>query len=491
MKRRLKLYNLIISVCIMFSLCSIPAYASEPFESYSYNYWKDAVMQPYPYGYKDTIDETTFKTKLSFPEDLFFFDNCIYIADTGNNRVLKTDADGNVLMEIAYADVKDDFLKEPRGVYVTDKGHIYIADSGNGRVIEYSEDGTYIRTIGRPVTSLINDSAEYKPMKVVVDRAERIYVIAYGINMGLVEFDRDGNFQGFMGAAEVSVSKFFYIWKNFLSTKEQQMRMETIVPTEYSNIFVDKENFVYATINGLTAEKLLSGEDCIRRLNPTGTDVLRRLGPDIIGDLSWKNGEISSFKDVAATDYGCYYILDDSNGKIFVYDYDGNSLFVFGKSGIKEGNVQKPVSLVINEDASYIYVLDGVLGNIVRYEITEYGRTVLDAIRLNDQGDSEGSSRCWQEVLNRNSNCELAYIGLGKTYLAVGDYKKAMEYFKLGNSRKYYSKAFFYYRKELMEDNFSKIMAVIIASVLIFVGVKGFSRVKKWVGEVKCTTLKH
>ncbi|MBR6003880.1 MAG: gluconolactonase, partial [Lachnospiraceae bacterium] len=149
------------------------------------------------------------------------------------------------------------------------------------------------------------------------------------------------------------------------------------------------------------------------------------------------------------------------------------------------------VSIVINDDASRIYVLDGVLGNIVSYKITDYGKLVLNAIFLNDTGDSEGSNACWQEVLKRNSNCEMAYVGLGKTFLSEGDYKKAMEYFKLGNSRKYYSKAFYYYRKEVMEKNFGKIMAVIILLVLALVAKKGYSRIKKWVGEVKCTTLKH
>ena len=102
-------------------------------------------------------------------------------------------------------------------------------------------------------------------------------------------------------------------------------------------------------------------------------------------------------------------------------------------------------------------------------KITDYGKLVLNAIYLNDTGDSEGSNACWQEVLKRNSNCEMAYVGLGKTFLSEGDYKKAMEYFKLGNSRKYYSKAFYYYRKEVMEKNFGKIMAVIILLVLALV----------------------
>ena len=67
--------------------------------------------------------------------------------------------------------------------------------------------------------------------------------------------------------------------------------METIIPTEYSNIFMDQENFIYATISNLDEDDFMNGADALRRLNPTGTDVLRRLGNyDIKGDLYTMSG---------------------------------------------------------------------------------------------------------------------------------------------------------------------------------------------------------
>ena len=206
--------------------------------------------------------------------------------------------------------------------------------------------------------------------------------------------------------------------------------------TEYSNISVDGEGFIYATINNLGAEDHRNNADAIRRLNPTGTDVLRRLGNNpITGDLAGR--EWSSFCDVASTEFGCYYILDDAGGKVFAYDYDGNSLFVFGKKGTKEGNVQKPVAIAISEDEETVYILDSILGGILEFNITDYGRHLMNALRLNDLGDTEGSTAEWRQVLSSNSNNEMAYIGLGKIYLSEGDNKHAMEYFKLGTSRKY------------------------------------------------------
>ncbi|HWT74041.1 MAG TPA: SMP-30/gluconolactonase/LRE family protein [Mobilitalea sp.] len=495
-RKRMRMFSALLVLCIVAILTdtnTATVYADVPYTTYSYNYWLDDVVQPNAYLYSGKLSSQEFGTSLAYPKDMFLYQNEIYIADTDNSRILKLSTSGEVLMELTYADGKDDLLNKPQGVFVTDEGHIYVADSDNGRIVEYDGAGNFIREIGRPVTDLITASQEYKPTKVAVDHAGRIYAIAYGINMGLVEFNKNGEFQGFMGAAKVSVSAFEYIWKNYFSTEEQQARMQTIVPTEYSNMFADNQDFLYVTISNLSEDDYMGGADAIRRLNPTGKDILRRLGNyPIIGDLyNSADSDWSVFTDVCATDYGCYFILDSAGGKIFAYDYDGNSLFCFGGIGSREGLMKNPTALGISENADKIYVLDSILGSILEYDITQYGQHLLSALELNSKGDSKGSNREWQEVLKANANCELAYIGLGKTYLKEGEYKKAMEYFKLGNSRKYYTKAFYYYRRALMEKNFGRIMTAVIAVVVIVLMIIWVRKFRRWVNEVRCTMSKH
>ncbi len=485
MKKTMKTIAVFASAFCLLCSGTLTARADMPYETYNFNFWGEEVLQPHSYLYSGSISAAQIGSALRYPQDMCIFEDHIYVADTGNSRILILNLDGSTAHEVTAADGAEDLLNQPQGVFVTDAGHLYVADSGNSRIVEYDENLNFVREIGRPETNLISASQAYTPVRLVVDHSDRIYVIAYGINMGLVEFDKDGVFQGFMGATEVSVSTFEYIWKNYFSTEAQQARMETIIPTEYSDIFVDDENFIYATISNLSEEDHMQGADMVRRLNPTGTDVLRRLGNnDIVGDLNGRS--FSTFVDVAATDYGCYFILDSAGGKIFAYDYDGNSLFAFGRKGIKEGNVQQPVALALGEGQNKIYVLDNTLGTILTFEITDYGRHLLDALRLNDIGDAEGSNREWQEVIRSNSNNEMAYIGLGKTYLAEGQYKQAMEYFKLGNSRKYYTKAFFYYRKELMENNFGRAMLVLGLGIVAALIVYYVFRFRRWVGEVRC-----
>lgn len=454
-----------------------------PYDTYCYDWWAEDVLQPHAYLYAESFEGSRLGAELKTPQDLFFKDGLLYIADTGNNRILVITEQGEFVKEITEG------LSGPQGVFVTEGNHIYVADSGNGRVVEFDENGKQVREIGRPETDLIDASQNYMPVKVVVDGSGRIYVIAYGINMGLVEFNEAGEFQGFMGATQVTVSPFEYIWKNYFSTDAQKQRMETIIPTEYSNIFVDQSNFVYATISNLSDEDHLNGADSIRRLNPTGTDVLRRLGNySIIGDLYSASDEAdwSSFTDVAATEYGCYFILDNAGGKVFCYDYDGNSLFIFGGMGSRSGLTRNPTSLVLNEDQSRLYILDAQLGSVLVFHITEYGSDLLGAMKAHFKGNTEESDRLWQEVLRQNANSEVAYIGMGKSAMREGDYKQAMKYFQLGNSRKYYTRAFEFYRKEQMQTKFPKYMgAAVVLAVIGLLAVTG-RKIKRWVGEVKC-----
>ncbi|MCR5055168.1 MAG: NHL repeat-containing protein [Lachnospiraceae bacterium] len=483
-----KLIAALAAACALSLSVPMTAHAEVPYETYCYNYYSEGVAQPHVYLYDSTLSFSSFELSLKNPQDMFIQRGFIYIADTDNSRIVKTNEAGELLMEIKNASGPEDLLSKPQGVFVAEDGRIFVADSGNGRVVEYDKEGNFIRSIGRPVTDLIDDTVVYIPQKVVVDNDGRIYVSAYGINLGLIEFDMEGNFQSFMGAAQVSVSPFEYIWKNYFSTKEQRARMATIVPTEYSNIFVDKNNFIYATIGNLSREDMLNGADAVRRLNPTGKDILRRLGHYPINGDQYKSadGNWSSFYDITATEYGCYFILDNANGKVFGYDYDGNSLFVFGHNGYREGNVQNAVAIGASEDASKLYILDYKLNSILVYTITEYGEHLLSALRLNDLGDSEGSIAEWKEVLRLNGNSEFAYTGLGKNFLAEGDYVAAMDYFKSGNNRKYYSKALYYHRKELMERNFGKIMLILAIVILIPITIVCIRKIKRWAGEVRC-----
>ena len=72
----------------------------------------------------------------------------------------------------------------------------------------------------------------------------------------------------------------------------------------------------------------------------------------------------------------------------------------------------------------------------------------------------------WEEVLRRDANYWLAYIGLGNAYLNQGDYKTALDYF-YRNSRGGYNRAFKSFRIEFIRANFNWMMLIVLGLVLI------------------------
>jgi sugar lactone lactonase YvrE len=58
----------------------------------------------------------------------------VYIADTGNKRIVVTDGEGNFLYQWGHAGNEPGAFNEPIGIAVDSQGYVYVADTWNGRV---------------------------------------------------------------------------------------------------------------------------------------------------------------------------------------------------------------------------------------------------------------------------------------------------------------------------------------------------------------------
>ena len=72
----------------------------------------------------------------------------VWVADTGNNKVLKLSQDDRLLHTIDHAGSKSDHFIKPLGVSVSPEGLIYICDSGNHRVTVHDEEGMFLFAFG-------------------------------------------------------------------------------------------------------------------------------------------------------------------------------------------------------------------------------------------------------------------------------------------------------------------------------------------------------
>lgn len=448
------------------------AAAAVPYESYTYNYWMDDVKSPSPYLPVKTVEGQSLGLgAFNEPKDLVVdAAGDVYVLDSGNSRIVVLDRDLRPKRTIDSFDNggKQDRLNEPGGIALAPDGTVYVADTGNSRVVAIGAGGELVRTIANPKSDLLGDGFKFTPLKLAVDRSNRVFVIAQGAFEGILQFDADGTFMGYVGTNKVSFNAEDYLWKT-LSTKTQRDKMILFVPTEFSGISLDQRGFVYAT----NVDE--NSEDLVKRLNPSGEDTLKRLGYfSVSGDLRYSstgvNGGPSNLVDVAVRDKGIYSVLDSRRGRVFTYDREGDLLYVFGQMGTQAGTFQQPVAIDAFRDR--IYVLDSGKARIHVFQETLFGSLVDRATGLHFEGKDQEAAAGWRQVLRLNSNYDLAYIGLGKAQLRNQQYKEAMHSFKLGMNRTYYSAAYKRYRKAFVREHFEAGFASLLALLAAIVAYR-------------------
>jgi uncharacterized protein (TIGR03663 family) len=90
------------------------------------------------------------------PRNLLVYDDRVYIADTGNSRIVVTDREGNLKDQFGSRGSGLDQLHEPIGLAIDEQNRLYIGDTWNGRiqVFQLSNDGmiepTPLATINVP-----------------------------------------------------------------------------------------------------------------------------------------------------------------------------------------------------------------------------------------------------------------------------------------------------------------------------------------------------
>lgn len=340
---------------------------------------------------------------------------------------------------------------------------VCIADSSDNLIV-LNSDLVVTRVTRDADSEVLAADFDYTPKKVAVDYAGRIYCVVQNKVQGIMVFETNGDFTGFFGTIQVSISAWDKFWRK-LATKEERSKQQLFIPTEFTGIDIDQEGFVYAT----NVDE--AGTQAVRRLNPKGEDVIRKgananLGGDIAINGTSQYAGVSKIVDVVYRDKGIYSLLDSKRGRIFTYDHEGNLLYIFGGLGSQTGTLSLPVAIEYAEDR--ILVLDSRQNSILVFGETEYGRLINDAVALRFDGDEALAVDLWEQVLRLDENNELANTGIGKAYLSAGDNEKAMEYLKRGMNQEYYSVAFKRYRNELLKNNIQYLLTgvVVLAAAL-------------------------
>lgn len=465
-----KCVTAVATVAILAASVSTPVKASEgvPYITYTYDYYGDVKYTPAAYVPDGTVSGTNLGCgEFNSPQDINTDDEGnIYVADTGNNRVVVIGPDYKLkrIIDTVNEDGKTSKLSSPSGLYAVGDEKLYIADTENKRVIEVDENNNVIKTISNPKSDSLGDDFVFTPLKVAVDYADRVYVIAKNQFEGILTFNENGEFAGYTGTINVQITPIEKFWKKF-STKAQRSKQQLYIPTEFTGIEIDDAGFVYAT------NKDSEGEQSVRRLNPSGDDVIQQKTTGLSGDLNWKlTGDYSGpsqIVDVVVRDKGIYSIIDSARGRIFTYDHEGNLLYIFGGLGTQQGTFDVPTG--IDAAGDEILVIDSAKNIIDKFKATEYGSLINEAIGLRYDGDEIKAVEKWKEVLKHDSNFELAYVGIGKSYLTAGNNKKAMECFETGNDKQYYSIAYKRYRNEILKAHLEQALTIVVILAIVLI----------------------
>ena len=371
-------------------------------------------------------------------------------------------------------------LSNPGDMVTDDAGSIYIADTGNNRIVVFDDQGKFQKIIEEPESTLFDDNAVYKPVAIAVDAYNRLYVVSSTTYQGIIVLTDDGEFTGFIGAQAVSLSAWEIIWRRF-QTKEQRENSEIVVSTEFNNVAINRSNnLVYATTSSIddgNVESAIKGGDVsgkyspVKLLNANGTEIMRRNGfwiPAGEVDYSTKSTDditgVSTIIDVGVGPENTWSLIDEKRNRVYTYDFDGNLLFAFGDNGTMLGNLGSIEAIAYQ--GTNMLLLDKTNNNITVFQRTEYGDRLLEAIAAESTQDYDKAINLWTDVLKRNSNFDSAYIGIGQAMYRNKDYANSLSYFESAYDTSNWSNSYKEIRKEWMSTYFLLLILIIVAVIV-------------------------
>ena len=348
--------------------------AVESYDPYSYDRWGDAVASQVGYTAEYFVDGQSINglaevieamdgfnaekaswqelLGLKEPADMYVSaDDLMYIADKGNNRILVTDLDFNLVnyMDTFHYNGEELTLKKPEGVFVDQyTGYIYVCDTENSRVLKSDKDGNVDRIFEKPVSEIYSQDLTFNPKKVAVDKAGNVYIVVKSVTKGSVMYDINGEFLGFFGANRVEATSEIIanaFW-NTISTESQRARSTKTTPVGFSNFDIDDEGFIYTVTESSDVKT-----DTVKKLNPKGQNILSAITADDVtfGDISPAYYSVytkeSALTDIDIGPNGEMNILDFAHGRIFQYDKLANLMFVMGGTGEQLGTFRSATAI--------------------------------------------------------------------------------------------------------------------------------------------------
>lgn len=369
---------------------------------------------------------------LNQPRDIYIKDDIIYIADTGNQRIVRVTLDGTTEVIVGG-------LNEPTGVHVDNLNQLYVADKGNKEIYVYDESLNLILTIGHPAEPIFGINSPFVPIKITTGPRGIMYVTGEGSVSGVMQFNYMGEFLGYL--ATNPTNRTFY--RQILEWFDQNLA--PITPLSPENIAVDQKGSLYTTSHTESMP--------LKKFNIASRIVLSPYQFDF---------PVAVF----INDFGNIYSIT-AGGVISEFDASGNLLFIFGGQSSNTqvlGLFTNAQDIVV--DSNYnIYGLDQGSGRIQILARSEFTALVHDGLQSLNDGVYDVEQ--WENVLRMNSVFALANSVIARTYYRTGDYHTALEYYQIASDKSGYSDAFWQVRNAFLQSYLGMILSIIMALILL------------------------
>ena len=209
MLKKSKTILILIAFFITFIFQSEQVYANTAYKTFTVDGYDNYVETQSAY----TVSETIVK----FGDELFSQaldlkigpDGLLYVSDTGNQRILVGDKQGNLIRIIG-----EEVLTRPNGIFITDEAKVFV----------FSLTGELLEEYTRPDSILFGENSPFVPEKVAVDKRDNIYIISRGNSNGIIQINANsGEFIGYF-APNPTVVTPLTIFRKAIFTEEQLSR---------------------------------------------------------------------------------------------------------------------------------------------------------------------------------------------------------------------------------------------------------------------------
>ena len=293
----------------------------------------------------DRIIFSTADLQMNAPRDIAVApDGTLYVADSGNNRIVHLDTEGNLLHAWGTYGASDytngvmapeGSFNEPWGVAVGPDGSVYVADTWNNRIQKFTAEGEFVTMWGQFGAAESNYHF-WGPRGVAVDEKGQVFVTDTG-NKRVVIFDGSGNHLAVFGGAGMGVGQM----------------------DEPVGIEIDTQGRVYVAD---------TWNDRVQVMLPDGENALS-YSTNITWDIDGWYGDSLDNKPFLTVDSKEHvFIADPLMGRILEFDLAGN--FLQGWGGYGSGTAEIGIAGGIAADADGgVWVSDALYHRLMHFSV--------------------------------------------------------------------------------------------------------------------------